>query len=137
MLSLYALLFFVLGSSVVAHPVINPIAEIRMSLKDQDCAGPTTWFWTGSTLEVSRTKLLISVKFLCILHVPQVNDKDNEEHVNHVIEFGPNELPRMGTLLEGGEFMIMKENHISDLSSIKGNWGLMPNVGSLSNLYNT
>jgi hypothetical protein len=78
MLSLYALLFFALGSSVVALPVAHPIAvthptavthpiaELQRLLEDQGCAGPTAWFQieSGFKKPVSGTKLLIS----CVSH---------------------------------------------------------------------
>lgn len=77
MLCLYTLLFFVLGSSVVAHPeVTHPVgprvrhpvirprpaiyAKLDKLLEGQGCAGPTTWFRTvESWPAVSGTKLLI------------------------------------------------------------------------------
>ena len=72
--------------------------------------------------------------FLCISHVPQ--DKDSPEHVNQVIEFAPDKFPRMGTLLKDGEFSkgeFIMGNLNEILQKIQGTWGLMPNVGSLSN----
>ena len=44
----------------------------------------------------------------------------------------------MGSLLKGGQFTedkYIKGDLNKILQVIKGTWGLMPNVGSLSNLY--
>ncbi|KAF8701188.1 hypothetical protein AX14_000533 [Amanita brunnescens Koide BX004] len=114
MLSLHALLFFILGSSVFAHPVRDPSPDpdpsevgqrLQTLLKGQGLGGKTTW-------------------------IRKVSDKYSKDRRDDVITFDPPKLPQIGTLREKpGEFS--KGDYVQGdlkqvLNQIKGTWTLRP-----------
>ncbi|KAF8701482.1 hypothetical protein AX14_000427 [Amanita brunnescens Koide BX004] len=109
MLSLHALLFFLLGTSIVAHPL--PSSNVILPLLHSNYfARPSTWY-----REVDPS------------------DQYSVEHRKDVIAFDPNKPLKLYALTENGE---ANEVHDIDgdqtqvLESIKGTWRLMPDISN-------
>ncbi|KAF8702340.1 hypothetical protein AX14_014429 [Amanita brunnescens Koide BX004] len=109
LLSLHALLFFILGTSVFVHPaaVPSPSVGVRLQtlLKGQDFACQSTWIRT----------------------MPTESDKE----CNDVITFDLPNAPRIGTLLKKpGEISESEDVEGNDLNEvlkkIEGSWILRP-----------
>ncbi|KAF8661004.1 hypothetical protein AX14_007284 [Amanita brunnescens Koide BX004] len=116
MLSLHALLFFILGACVFSHPVPSPLfrltkrlnpsvaQELQKLLEKQSFAGQSTWIRTTPT--------------------------ELDKKCDDVITFDPAKLPRISTLLgEPGKLSEGKDvegNLKQVLEKIKGSWILRP-----------